>query len=206
MLTKYQLHLLQKHDFDLGKFIFELNAKDENGINWFVFYENNLNQSKKRIAKLESRIKEWESADLETKRQILFEHRLKKDKELNRKIEQERVIIKGLSKIIHELTSLSSEGKLDSLHIQENPILTEMLEEISERNEKIEQLKQEKFKNNIKLESYLSYLKSELAEEKKKAVENAKNNKIMMERKKWIETVFGLTIEEQNKIIENYNV
>ena len=207
-LTKHQLNLLIENDYNIGKFYIALNTKDDNFINWFTFYDIELTKIMQKVKVLKEEIKIWESANQFERETIIKKLTINNDNDLKAIIDKNTKIVRGLSNVIHEITGLAAENKLDPQHISENNLMTELLENISDINDNIFKLKSMIKADKINYEKEISAHTKELYEELEHAeaeiVSHTKNKALMKERQQWLCDTFEISEEEKQRIIKKY--
>lgn len=209
MLTQKQITLLIAENYNLGRFYLALNACDEEGVNHFTLFPKVLKQTRKEIKGVQEELALWESANTVNKKCIIEKIFEMHTDTLQDEIIKEKEVIIKLSKLIHELTTLSSENKLDSEHVSETSIMTELLEEIGDRNTTVSTFKkaiQTNMNYNLEKETvdYEADLRKELAELQIKEQNHIKSVQTMKDRKKWLAKTFNIDNEEVKAIIDKY--
>ena len=207
-LTKYQIDLLINNDYNVGKFYIALNTKDDNGVNWFTYYDDQITRCTVEIAELKKELEIWEVADQFKREEIVSDANRKADEEVQKNIDEEKLIVRGLSRVIHEVTSMASDDKLDPQHISENNLMTDILEEIGNRNDLISELEKEIVGDILDLEKetilFGKSLKEDMEHFTKEVASHIENNKMMIDRQQWLQDTFEISENDKQKIITKY--
>lgn len=207
-LTQHQLQLLIDSDYDVGKFYIALNTKDDNGINWFKYYDERLEECVAEITSLTEDLEVWAQADQFDREALVKQANEEADAIIQAEIDKLSDIVRGLSKVIHGVTSLAADSKIDPQHISENNLMTEILEEISQKNETISKLKSKLLGDSINLEkevlSHEKALKESLKQYEEEVVSLTENRDMMLERQSWLQDTFNISDDEKQEIINNY--
>jgi len=207
-LTEHQLYLLIDNDYDIGKFYTALNARDDDNTNWFTYYDNNIAGNKGHIEWIRGLLDTWQNADQYEREQIIKDKVALSDKSLQDEIDEDKVHVRKLSKVIHEVTTMASEGKFDPRYIQESNLMTELLEEITDINEEVSECGDSLVGDDInyskELARYDQLLIDELELCEKSVVEDTENKALMEERQQWLCDTFDISEEEKQEIIDKY--
>ena len=209
-LTNHQLNLLVENDYDIGKFYIALNVQDDNLINWTTFYDEALTEAQQTVKELKDEIAEWESADQYKREAILKKINDDGDAVLQKEIDKDMKIVRGLSKVIHEVTTYASEKKLDPQHISESNLMTEILENISNKNDRMSDMKSMLRNGEMNLEKeimeHTKALRGSLEQTEAEIVSHTKNKRMIEERMEWLCTTFEISGEEKQAIIDKYAI
>ena len=209
-LTNHQLNLLVENDYDIGKFYIALNVQDDNLINWTTFYDEALTEAQQTVKELKDEIAEWESADQYKREAILKKINDDGDAVLQKEIDKDMKIVRGLSKVIHEVTTYASESKLDPQHISESNLMPEILENISQTNDRMSDMKSMLRNGEMNLEKevmeHTKALRESLEQTEAEIVSHTKNKRMIEERMEWLCTTFEISGEEKQAIIDKYAI
>jgi len=208
MLTKYQLELLIGNDYNIGKFYIALNAKDDNGINWLTFYGKKETASLEAINDLENQILEWGAADRAEQEEIVRAYVYEDDQVLLNNIKLEQDVISGVSNVVHQISNMAVDGELDSDHISENNLLTELMEVVADRRESVDSMDGmvlgTTFDMDREIKEHAKDMLTDLAFHRKALDESIKNKVMMDERQEWLKTTFKISEEESEEIIQKF--
>ena len=209
-LTNHQLNLLIDNDYDIGKFYIALNVQDDNLINWTTFYGEALKESQELYDDLKKELDEWESADQYKRETILKKINDDADDVLQKEIDKDMKVVRGLSKVIHEVTTYASENRLDPQHISESNLMTEILENISKLNDRMSDMKSMLKKGEMNLEKeimeHTKALRESLEQVEAEIVSHKKNKRMIEERMEWLCDTFDISEVEKQEIIEKYGI
>jgi len=209
-LTNHQLNLLIDNDYDIGKFYIALNVQDDNLINWTTFYGEALKESQELYDDLKKELDEWESADQYKRETILKKINDDADDVLQKEIDKDMKVVRGLSKVIHEVTTYASENRLDPQHISESNLMTEILENISKLNDRMSDMKSMLKKGEMNLEKeimeHTKALRESLEQVEAEIVSHKKNKRMIEERVEWLCDTFDISEVEKQEIIEKYGI
>ena len=142
MLSKKGIEILKYVNFDIGKYLICLNTGGSDGINYFNYYTELKNHYKKKIKEVKKNLKTWQLLSQKNKENMALKDIAKKDIIIKNEITDAKELIKGLSKAILNVTTLSTDNKIDPIHFDDNAFTTEILENIQELNKNIKILEE----------------------------------------------------------------
>lgn len=203
-MNQFELGLLKENDFCVGKYLIALNACDDQNVNYFVYYDEELKKEKVWLSKLEKELKTFDSSDNFKREEIVRKRIITLDKETQEFINAERKIVAGLSKVVYDLTVVESRPE----HFATTSFNTQILEEVGGHNEKIAELEEILIGDTFNISKQAVEYRNELIkmtdDAEKACVTLAKQSKVMKERKIWLSKTFNIATKELEKIIKKY--
>jgi hypothetical protein len=209
MLTKYQQGLMEENNYDMGKYLVALNTRDDDGINYFTCYEEQMKEEKAILEALDNEMAIWEGSDNTQREQIVTEKIEGEDEGLQADIDKEKDFVRGLSKIVHQLTTAAGTGKLDETHISDTEMLTGMIEEIQVHNAAIERFSSVQYGDDYSLLYEMKLYEDNLGDDIKVSVANIekfrKQADVMTARRTWVASAFDMKQQDVEDLIKKYS-